>query len=177
MDEQWHVNSNRWIVNFSLLTQIFEESSVEFKGLKFESLGHIIGVFWGIFRRVQISEIWESRPYYWCQKEPIKRNQRDHFFRSIVFLCQMRAIIGNLQKYHIGGKHAFSSGKYWSVLAVVQVRQIGESKSFTKSGVSWNSSGFSAPYSLKTLKHFGLCASQENKRITFISETWQEFFW
>ena len=92
MDEQWHVNSDRWIVNFSLLTQIFEESSVEFKGLKFESLGHIIGVFWGIFRRVQISEIWESRPYYWCQKEPIKRNQYDHFFRSIVFLCQMRAI-------------------------------------------------------------------------------------
>ena len=86
------MNSDKCIVNFSLLTQIFEESSVEFKGLKFESLGHIIGVFWGIFRRDQISEIWETRPYYWCQKEPIKRNQCDHFFKSIVFLCQMRAI-------------------------------------------------------------------------------------
>ena len=47
-------------MNFSLLTPIFEESSV--------------------------SEIWEPRPYYWCQKEPIKRNQCNHFFRSLVIL-------------------------------------------------------------------------------------------
>ena len=120
------MNSDRWIVNFSLLTQNFEESSIEFKGLKFESLGYIIGVF-------------KCRPYYWCQKEPIKKNQCDHFFISIVFLCQLRAIIGNLQKHHIGGRQAFSSGKYWSaVLAVVQAKQIGESKSFAKSGISWN---------------------------------------
>ena len=91
------------------------------------------------------------RPYYWCQKEPIKRNQCNHFFRSLVILHQMRAIVGNFQQHHSSGKQAFSNCKYWSVLAIVQARQIGESKSSAKSGVSWNSFGFSATYSLKYL--------------------------
>ena len=156
MDEQWQMNSKSGFSHFWL--KFFEESSVEFKGLQIKGLSHIIGVLV-------------------CQKKPIKRNQWDHPFKSIVFLCQMSAIIGKLQKHRIGGKQDFSSGKYWSVLAVVLAKQIGESKSSAKSGVSWNSSRFSATYSLKTLKHFGLCASQTNKGIIFISETWQEFFW
>ena len=40
--DMWIVIDEWWI--FPFLTPIFEESSVEFKGLKFESLGHIIGV-------------------------------------------------------------------------------------------------------------------------------------
>ena len=121
---------------------------------------HFWLIFWGIICGVQRPK--GSRPYYWCpfvSKETNKHYPSKALLSSCAEGNQMSTIIGNLQKYRIGGKQAFSRGKYWSVLAVVQAKQIGESKSFAKFGLSWNSFGFSATYSSKTLKHFDICAS------------------
>ena len=49
------------------------------------------------------------------------------------------------------------------IVAVMQARQIGESKSSAESEVSWISSRFSATYLWRTIKYFGFCASQTNK--------------
>ena len=109
---------------------------------------HFLTHFWGIIRGVQRPTILGSRLYYWCPFVP-KETNKHYPSKALALLSscargnQMSTSIGNLQKHRISGKQAFSS-KYWSVLAVVQTRQIRESKSSTKSGVSWNSFGFSA---------------------------------
>ena len=93
-----------------------------------------------------------------------KRLQCDIFCWLYWSLCQTYLLITSpLFIYHHGLWFFRRILNIVIILAIVQARQIRESKSSAESGVLWISPGFSATYLWKTIKYFGFCASQTNK--------------